>query len=363
MAYTTFEGTHKTDDGVELYTKTWKVSGDAAKARMLFVHGFSDHCNNYPVFFDHLANQGVDIYAFDQRYVPPYPPYYLLTDISHRGWGRSVHTKHERGLTGPTTRVIADITSMLRTLLPCPIPLFLMGHSMGGAEILYYASTGPSDVLSQIRGFIASAPLIGLHPDTRPFKATVYAGRLAGRLLPKFQLVNKLDSKWLSRDPEQNKLWEQDELCHDTGTLEGLAGMLDRGLQLESFKVLPKESAGEGGKTRLLVLHGTGDHVNAYEATKAYVDRCSGLSDKELKSYDGWYHNSESSFLFTSPEWIADLYLPQCMPNLVMTSSHSPTTSRIGYCKDQDLKSQSRSFDLQPTPRLNRNDLYEKKEI
>jgi acylglycerol lipase len=308
--YTTFEGTHKTDDGVELYTKTWKVSGDAAKARMLFVHGFSDHCNNYPVFFDHLANQGVDIYAFDQRYVlSPHVYLHTLLMRSHRGWGRSVHSKHERGLTGPTTRVIADITSMLRTLLPCPIPLFLMGHSMGAAEVLYYASTGPSDILSQIRGFIASAPLIGLHPDTRPFKVTVYAGRLAGRLLPKFQLVQKLDSKWLSRDPEQNKLWEQDELCHDTGTLEGLAGMLDRGLQLESFKVLPKETAGEGGKTRLLVLHGTGDHVNAYDATKAYVDRCSGLSDKELKSYDGWYHNSEFLPHPGSVEVIADLFL------------------------------------------------------
>ncbi|KAG9627414.1 alpha/beta-hydrolase, partial [Aureobasidium melanogenum] len=146
-------------------------------------------------------------------------------------------------------------------------------------------------ILAQIRGFIASAPLISLHSDTRPFKATVYAGRLAGRVLPKFQLVNKLDPKWLSRDPEQNKLWEQDELCHDTGTLEGLAGMLDRGLQLESYKVLPKEGTGEGGKTRLLALHGTGDHVNAYEATKAYVERCTELSDKELKSYDGWYHN------------------------------------------------------------------------
>ncbi|KAG9512138.1 alpha/beta-hydrolase, partial [Aureobasidium melanogenum] len=273
-AYTTFEGTHRTDDGVELYTKTWKVSGDAAKARMLFVHGFSDHCNNYSVLFDHLANQGIDVYAFDQR-----------------GWGRSVHNKHERGLTGPTTRVLADITSMLRTLLPTPVPLFLMGHSMGGAEILHYASNGPSDILAHIRGFIASAPLISLHSATRPFKATVYAGRLAGRVLPKFQMVNKLNPKWLSRDPEQNKLWEQDELCHDTGTLEGLAGMLDRGIQLESYKVLPKEGTGEGGKTRLLALHGTGDHVNAYEATKAYVERCTELSDKELKSYDGWYHN------------------------------------------------------------------------
>lgn len=210
----------------------------------------------------------------------------------NRGWGRSVHTKHQRGLTGPTSRVLADITSMLRTLTPSPVPLFLMGHSMGGAEILFYASQGPADLLSQIRGFVASAPLIALHPATRPFTLTVLAGRLAGRLLPKFQLVHPLDSKWLSRDPAQNKLWEEDELCHDTGTLEGLAGMLDRGLALESFKVLPREGAGEGGRTSLLALHGTGDHVNAYEATKAYVDRAD-LSDKQLKTYDGWYHNSK----------------------------------------------------------------------
>jgi len=189
---------------------------------------------------------------------------------------------------------------MLHTLLPTPIPLFIMGHSMGGAEILHYASTGPSEILSQIRGFISSAPLIALHPSTRPFRATVLAGRLAGRVLPKFQLVQKLEPKWLSRDPEQNKLWEQDELCHDTGTLEGLAGMLDRGIQLESFKVMPKDSAGEGGKIRLLALHGTGDHVNDFAATKAYVEK-SELSDKELRTYDGWYHNSKSllsSFCF-----------------------------------------------------------------
>ncbi|THW72012.1 alpha/beta-hydrolase [Aureobasidium pullulans] len=298
--FTTFEGTHKTDDGVELYTKTWKVSGDAAKARMLFVHGFSDHCNNYPVFFEHLADLGIDVYAFDQR-----------------GWGRSVTKKHDRGLTGPTTRVLADITSMLHTLLPTPVPLFIMGHSMGGAEILHYASTGPSEILSQIRGFISSAPLIALHPSTRPFRATVLAGRLAGRVLPKFQLVQKLEPKWLSRDPEQNKLWEQDELCHDTGTLEGLAGMLDRGIQLESFKVMPRDSAGEGGKIRLLALHGTGDHVNDFAATKAYVEK-SELSDKELRTYDGWYHNmhaepGDDKLMFANhvSEWILSRLGPE----------------------------------------------------
>lgn len=276
MSQTGQEGTHKTEDGTELYTKTWEPpTSTPLKARLLLIHGFSDHCNNYSFFVDHLTSQGISIHAFDQR-----------------GWGRSVHTRKDRGHTGPTTLVLSDISSVLRTLLPSPVPVFLMGHSMGGAEILFYAAQGPSDLVSQIRGFISSAPLIALHPDTRPWKTTVMAGRVAGKLLPKFQLTNPLDSKWLSRDPEQNKMWVEDELCHDTGTLEGLAGMLDRGNSLETGKVLVKEGAGEGGKTRLLALHGTGDHINDYAATKTYVERCE-LEDKTLQTYDGWYHNSK----------------------------------------------------------------------
>lgn len=169
-----------------------------------------------------------------------------------------------------------------------------MGHSMGGAEILHYASSGPADVVSQITGFISSAPLVALHPGTRPWKTTVILGRIAGKLLPHHQLVNHLKADYLSRDPEQNKLWVADELCHDTGTLEGLAGMLDRGEQLDSGKTMVKEGVGKGGKTRLLVVHGTGDHVNDFVASKKYVDRCA-VKDKELKAYDGWYHNCKSN--------------------------------------------------------------------
>jgi acylglycerol lipase len=176
-----------------------------------------------------------------------------------------------------------------------------MGHSMGGAEILHYAAQGPSSLISQLRGFISSAPLIALHPATRPFRVTVFAGRLAGKILPRRQLVNKLDSQWLSRDPAQNALWEKDELCHDTGTLEGLAGMLDRGLELETGKIVLREGVCEGAKTRLLVLHGTGDHVNDFEGTRRWVERCVDVKDKELKSYEGWYHNSESFSLSLSP--------------------------------------------------------------
>lgn len=63
MSNQTQEGWHTVEDGTKLYTKTWKVrargsyqlgmlganrnepqQSSTPKARLLFVHGFSDHC-------------------------------------------------------------------------------------------------------------------------------------------------------------------------------------------------------------------------------------------------------------------------------------------------------------------------------
>lgn len=171
-----------------------------------------------------------------------------------------------------------------------------MGHSMGGAEVLLYTASGPSSLVSQLSGTIASAPLIALHPSTRPWSGTVFAGRLAGKLLPRFKMVNKLDGKWLSHDEKQNAEWAADPLNHDTGTLEGLAGMLNRGEVLETGQVVVGEGRHVGSKTRLLVVHGDDDHVNLCAASQKYVERCRDVSDKRFVSYGGGYHNRE--FLF-----------------------------------------------------------------
>ncbi|KAF1353488.1 Alpha/Beta hydrolase protein [Delphinella strobiligena] len=273
MSVQTQEGWHTVEDGTKLYTKTWKQSS-TPKARLLFVHGFSDHSridnspgNNYDYFFNYLAERGIEVYAFDQR-----------------GWGRSVTTKSDRGRTGPTKTVLADISSMLQTLLPSPIPVFLMGHSMGGAETLVYATQGPPSLVSKIRG----------------------------RLLPNHQLVNRLDSRWLTHDGAENKAWEEDELCHDTGTLEGLAGMLDRAEELDKGRVMVPEGRGEGGVTRLLVIHGTDDRINDFEASQRYVQTCK-VGDKKLVSMRDMYHNmhaelgdDKTKYAENVAQWISD---------------------------------------------------------
>lgn len=68
------------------------------------------------------------------------------------------------------------------------VPLFLMGHSMGGAEVIQWAARGPPDMRSQIRGYLAESPYLALHPSAQPSRVITIAGRLAAKVLPRKQL-------------------------------------------------------------------------------------------------------------------------------------------------------------------------------
>ncbi|KAL6151074.1 hypothetical protein ACJQWK_10768 [Exserohilum turcicum] len=267
------QGTHSLADGKQLYTKTFRTEGPA-KARLVFIHGFSDHVHTYGDFFPALAARGIEVYTFDQR-----------------GWGRSVSKPSERGDTGPTAQVLDDMTSFLQAVIAMasPAPLFLMGHSMGGGQTLCYAAQGPAEVRKHIRGYLLESPFVDFDPKSKPSAVTVFLGRLAGKLAGKRQLTNKLNAALLSRDAEACKRLEQDPLCHDTGTLEGLAGMLDRTNALASGKIVIPEGAGEGGVTRIWIAHGDKDGITSYAASRRLFDALP-VQDKEFRSYAGYYH-------------------------------------------------------------------------
>ena len=223
-----------------------------------------------------MAAKGIAVHAFDQR-----------------GWGKSVHKDTDKGLTGPTTTVLNDITDFIRTLLPSPVPLFVMGHSMGGAEVLCYAAQGDKETIKNVRGWLFESPFVSFHKDTKPNLVTVVMGRLAGRVLPNRQMVFKIDEKLLSRDEAVQKVFVDDTLCHDTGTLEGLAGNLDRASALESGKTRVPKDAGEGGKARVWLSHGDSDGVCDYQGTVKVSEYMKDFDDMTLKVYEGWYHKSK----------------------------------------------------------------------
>ncbi|EME48910.1 hypothetical protein DOTSEDRAFT_67839 [Dothistroma septosporum NZE10] len=291
--YTTHEGSLTTPDGHDLYTKSW-LPTSPPKARLVLIHGFSDHCNAYGVLFPELAKHAIATYTFDQR-----------------GWGRSVHSPNQKGLTGSTQQVMDDITTFIQGLPKDDreeTPLFLMGHSMGGGEVMYYAAKGDKEVKSRIRGYLGEAPFIALREKPNIVVSTL--GRLAGKVLPHRQMMQPLDASKMCRDPDVCKEWAADPLCHDTGTLEGLAGMLDRAADLDEGKVVIDESCGEAGKLRLWVGFGTGDQILSEPTCRKWIDGLK-VEDKEYRLYEGWYHKlhaepGQDKFTFANDvaQWI-----------------------------------------------------------
>ncbi|KAK4137634.1 alpha/beta-hydrolase [Trichocladium antarcticum] len=268
------EGTFEVD-GHSLYTKSWLPDGPA-KAKLIFIHGFSDHLGRYYNFFPTLAGCGIAVHGLDQR-----------------GWGRSVRKPAERGLTGPTARVLADMAAFITPHLPASPadpPVFVMGHSMGGGQVLTLMCRDEyqESVVRRVRGWLLESPFISFSPEEQPSWLKVFAGRLAGRLLPHRQLKHDIAVQHLTRDPEVAKSILADELMHNTGTLEGLSGLLDRTEALAKGLVRPRA----GGAVRALWIgHGTQDKTTWFEASKKYFDQYAGeVADKEFKAYEGWYH-------------------------------------------------------------------------
>ncbi|PQE32670.1 putative YJU3 Serine localizes to lipid particle protein [Rutstroemia sp. NJR-2017a WRK4] len=294
------EGTHKIGPQ-SLYTKTWKVRQPLTdpdtppKAKLIFIHGFSDHCNRYYDLFPTLASRGIEVHAFDQR-----------------GWGRSVSKPSEKGLTGPTSLVISDIVSFIKPQLPSPVPVFVMGHSMGGGEAITLASDpNYADLMPSIRGWILESPFVGFPKGFEPSSLTVFFGRLAGKVLPHMHMVNRLPPENLTRDPAVIKSMDEDKLMHNTGTLEGLAGMLDRTAALNQGKVKLNE-----GVKSLWLGHGTEDKGTSFEASeKWFQEQTASVPDKEFKRYEGWYHQlhadtPENSKIFAQD--VGDWILARC---------------------------------------------------
>lgn len=233
--------------------------------------------------------------------------------FDQRGWGKSVRKPADKGLTGPTSQVLSDMAEFIRPHLPKDCsdpPVFVMGHSMGGGQVLTLLSDGEYEesVVTKVRGWLLESPFIGFAPEEQPSAIKIFAGRLAGKLLPHQQLVQRIDPENLSRDPRVVESIRGDELMHNTGTLEGFAGLLDRTTALDKGIAKPKK---KGVVKAIWFGHGTMDKTTSFESSKRYFDQCLGeVEDKAFRAFEGYYHQLHADgpdsevFLREVGDWI-----------------------------------------------------------
>lgn len=243
---------------VELYTQSWRAAGPARGA-VLLVHGLKDHSARYAALAQQLAAQGFAVHAFDLR-----------------GHGRS---GGERVLVSSLGEYVADleqVAAQVRAAEP-GVPLFVFGHSMGGAIATTYAL----DHAGELQGLILSAAALRLGPDVSP--GLVKITRKLGRKHPGWHVL-KLKPKWFSRDPAVvEDVAGADPLVDARKVPAATAAALIDGIERIQADM-------EKLAVPVLILHGDADRITPPQGSRDLFGRA-GVADKRLEIYPGDYHD------------------------------------------------------------------------
>lgn len=236
-------------DGTKLYLNK-EVPSDS-KAIAVIVHGLCEHQGRYDYLANKFHDAGVGTYRFD-----------------HRGHGRSdgertYYTDFNELL--DDTNVVVDMAIAENP----DIPVFLLGHSMGGFTVSLY---GTKYLDKKLRGIVTSGAL------------TKDNGRLIldvpKELDPHTQLPNELGSgvcsvaevvDWYGKDPYNTKTFTT-----------GLCYALCAGIEWFADKA-------KGFAYPVLMLHGEKDGLVRVQDTYDFF-AAAASKDKQMKIYGGLFH-------------------------------------------------------------------------
>jgi acylglycerol lipase len=242
-------------EGVELYWQAWLPDADP-RAIVVIAHGASEHSSRYAHVADRLVTAGYAVYALD-----------------HRGHGRS---EGKRAQLDRLDHVVADLRAFVDLVAGRhpDVPVYLLGHSMGGAISIAYA-VRHQDTLA---GLVLTDPVADPHAANA---VTRGVSRVISAIAPDLG-VYSVDASLVSRDPAVVRDYEQDPLVYHgklpARTVAELTGEVQR---------FPEEVPGL--RLPLLVMHGSADQI-APEAGSRMVHERAGSEDKTLEIWDGLYH-------------------------------------------------------------------------
>lgn len=261
----TSEGTFLTNDWSSLYERVWLPDG-TPKAALLIVHGYAEHSGRYAWVAEQLVAHGYAVVGFDLR-----------------GHGKS---DGERVLIKSMNEYLFDVdAALLRAFEHAPgVPLYVMGHSMGGGVLSLYACARLSYddgqfERSRIKGLIFSGGVL----PTAPSIATSIVSRVAlflGRVLPKWRMRGLGGA--VSRDPMVVADYDNDPLNYHGKMPAALIGAMVRGMKYVDEHT-PEITV------PLLILHGSADELTSPDGSQRLYDRA-GSVDKTLKIYNGLAH-------------------------------------------------------------------------
>lgn len=257
-------------DGANFKTLTWTIPKTTPyKGRIIFLHGFQEDLSLYGHLFDRLIEDGFNVFFYDQR------------------GGGETSKGADVGKTNDA-HVFKDLEFMIEhNLTKREYPdekLWLMGHSMGAGIIINYGIRGRHT--DDIKGMIACAPLITVHPDIEP---GIFM-RAGAPILRRFAPNMKIDTKLKIEDITSRKDW-QDYIRATTGKFYGTAAQLNDMIERGKDLLHPEYQAAFKKHITCLVIHGDDDHINWIRSLERFIHVLKPHGNKRLHVVKGAKHS------------------------------------------------------------------------
>ncbi|XP_074054528.1 monoglyceride lipase isoform X4 [Macrotis lagotis] len=244
-------------DGQYLFCRYWKPK-EIPRALVFICHGAGEHCGRYDDLAQMLTELDLLVFAHD-----------------HVGHGQS---EGERMIVSDFHVFVRDVLQHVDLMQKDHpgLPIFLLGHSMGGAIAIITASERPN----YFSGMVLISPLVVASPESATtFK--VLAAKVLNLVLPNLSL-GSIDSNVISRNKTEVDSYNSDPLICHTG-LKVCFGIQLLNAVSRVERALPRLTL------PILLLQGSADKL--CDSKGAYVLMEAAKSqDKTLKIYEGAYH-------------------------------------------------------------------------
>jgi acylglycerol lipase len=243
----------QSSNGINLFTKNYLVNNP--KANAFIVQGLHEHCLRYAHVAATLNKLGISVYTFDLR-----------------GHGQSSGTKVN---VKSIDEYRDDVLAVVQTI-PNNLPLFIIGHSMGGLVVTDFLLSAKRE---QITGAILSGPALEIGEGLSPI--LIKLAGIIGSIAPNLG-TQKLDINFLTRDQAEVEKASKDPLIYMGGTKAGLGkAVISRINELKpKFKNFDYP---------VLIMHGGADKLTNINGSKELYKNAKS-ADKTIKIWDGAYH-------------------------------------------------------------------------
>ncbi|MFN7135853.1 MAG: lysophospholipase, partial [Myxococcales bacterium] len=242
---------------LKLFEQRWRPESEP-RAAVIVVHGLKDHGTRYAPLAHALVEAGLSVNAADLR-----------------GHGSS---EGDRVYVDAFEEYLDDLHAYVEAVRAREPgrPIYLVGHSMGGAIATLYTLSKRSE----IAGLVLTGPALKPGKDISPglIRITKFLGSVTPTLA-----VFELDLVKFSRDPNAVEAVRKDPLVYQGNGPARTAAKLLGALQ-------EIEGRMEELQIPLLVLHGGEDVITDPDGSRQLHARAKS-ADKTLHVYDGLYHD------------------------------------------------------------------------